>query len=188
MENTALILVDLQNDYFSSFKDAKFALNKTEEAAFNALRLLNIFREKQMKIIHIKHEFETKDAPFFLKNSKGAKIHKSVQALKDEDVILKHHANSFKNTRLKKLLDDSNIANVIIVGAMSHMCVDALTRAASDFDYKCFIAHDACSTKDLEFNGIKIKASLVHASVMAALEFAYAKVNTTDELIKLIKE
>lgn len=188
MNNTALILVDLQNDYFLSFKDAKLPLVKTEEAAFNALKLLNIFREKQMKVIHIKHEFETKDAAFFLKNSKGAKIHKSVQALKDEDIILKHKANAFKNTNLKDLLDSSNIANVIIVGAMSHMCVDALTRAASDLDYNCFLAHDACTTKDLEFNGIKVKANLVHAAFMSSLEFAYAKVLSTNELLKLIKE
>ena len=57
MENTALILIDLQNDYFKSFEGAKWQLHETEEAAQNALKILTKFREKNMKVIHVRHEF-----------------------------------------------------------------------------------------------------------------------------------
>ena len=40
MENTELILIDLQNDYFKSFEGAKWQLHETEEAASNALKIL----------------------------------------------------------------------------------------------------------------------------------------------------
>ncbi|MBU3015154.1 cysteine hydrolase [Poseidonibacter lekithochrous] len=188
MKNTALIIVDLQNDYFPTFQTAKWKLDKTEDATFNALKILKQCREQNIKVIHVHHEFEAPDAPFFQPNTEGAKIHESLKPLNDEIQVLKHNVNSFKDTKLKEILDDSNIKNVIIVGAMSHICIDSITRAASDFGYNCFVAHDACATHDLEFKGVKVDAASVHAAYMYALEFAFAKVQTTDEIIDLIKE
>ena len=186
MENTALIIIDLQNDYFGSIKGAKWQLDKTEEAAQNALKILTKCREKNMKIVHVRHEFESEEASFFTPNSNGSKIHESLTPKEDETQVLKHNVNAFKDTNLKAILDESNIRNVIILGAMSYMCIDAVTRAASDFGYKCFVAHDACATSDIEFNGTKIEAKTAHATIMAALSFAYANVQTSDEIIKLI--
>lgn len=186
MENTALILIDLQNDYFKSFEGGRWQLPQTEEAAANALKILNKFREKDMKVIHVRHEFNIEDAPFFAPNSQGAEIHASLTPKENEFQVLKHEVNSFKGTNLKQILDDSNISNVVIVGAMSYMCVDAVTRAASDFGYNCFVAHDACATSDLEFNGVRIEASVAHAAFMAGLAFAYAKVHSTDEILELL--
>ena len=60
------------------------------------------------------------------------------------------------------------------------MCIDATTRAASDFGYKATVVHDACATRDLEFGGQVVSAAQVHAAMMSALAFAYAKVETTD--------
>lgn len=180
MENKALILVDLQNDYFSSFENAKFELDKAEEASNNAAKLLKIFREKSMKIVHIRHE----GSKFFIKGTEGSQIHKSVEPIENEIVITKNFPNSFLKTNLKEILEESNIKSLIIVGAMSHMCIDATTRAASDFGYKCTVVKDATATRELEFNGIKIPSKYVHASFMAALEFAYAKIENTQDVIK----
>jgi nicotinamidase-related amidase len=63
---------------------------------------------------------------------------------------------------------------------MSHMCIDATTRAAFDFGFKCVVIHDACATRDLEFEGQTIAADQVHASFMAALGSAYATVLTLE--------
>lgn len=62
----------------------------------------------------------------------------------------------------------------MICGAMSHMCVDAGTRAASDLGYRCFVVHDACATRDQECEGAVVPAAQVHAAFMAALKFGYA--------------
>jgi len=176
----ALILVDLQNDYFQG---GKFELEGTEAATTNAAMLLNSFRAKGLPVIHIRHEFPTDDASFFAPNSEGAKTHASVQAIENEPVVLKHQINSFRDTNLKEILDSLGVERVLICGAMSHMCIDAVTRAATDFGYQCAIAHDACATLGLEFNGVSVPATHVHAAFMAALGFAYANVSSTDELL-----
>ena len=67
---------------------------------------------------------------------------------------------------------------------MSHMCVDAGTRAASDLGYKCVVVHDACATRDQEFAGAVVPAVQVHAAFMAALQFGYAKLVATEESIR----
>lgn len=180
MTKTALVIVDLQNDYFSG---GKFELEGTAAAASNAVRLLESFRAKGLPVVHVRHEFPTEDAPFFAPNSEGAKVHTSVQEIEGEPVVLKHQINSFRETNLKQILDSAEVDSVLICGTMSHMCIDAVTRAAADYGFQCSIAHDACATLGLEFNGTTVPASHVHAAFMSALGFAYAKVASTDELL-----
>ncbi len=100
-----------------------------------------------------------------------------------EPVVLKHHVNSFKETDLKAILDQHGVDEVVICGAMSHMCVDAGTRAASDLGYRCTVVHDACATHDQKFADRVVPAADVHAAFMAALGFGYAKLLSTEEYL-----
>ncbi|AHL75455.1 Isochorismatase [Stutzerimonas stutzeri] len=177
----ALIVVDIQNDYFP---DGLWTLSKVEAAAAKASQVIAAFRESGDLVVHIRHEFPSQDAPFFRPNSEGAQIHPSVINKQDEPVVLKHYINSFRETELKAILDQHGIEAVIIVGNMSHMCVDGITRAAVDFGYDTTVLHDACATRDLEFDGVKVPAEHVHAAFMAALRFGYAPVVSTAEYLQ----
>lgn len=179
--NQALLVVDIQNDYFPG---GKWTLHGMDAAAGNAARLITAARTVGDLVVHIRHEFPTSEAPFFVPGSSGAQIHSSVQNREDEDVIIKNQINSFRDTKLKQILDQNGIRDVVICGAMSHMCIDAVTRAANDYGYNCILIHDACASRELEFNGMKIPAEHVHAAFMSALGFAYAKAMSTNEFLK----
>lgn len=178
---TALIVVDIQNDYFPG---GLWALSKVEAAAAKAAQVIAVFRECGDLVVHIRHEFTNPDAPFFRPGSEGAHIHPSVINQGGEPVVLKHYINSFRETELKAVLDRHAIEAVVVVGNMSHMCVDGITRAAVDFGYATTVLHDACATLDLEFNGVKVPAEQVHAAFMAALSFGYAPVISTAEYLQ----
>jgi len=180
MSNTALIIVDMQNDYFP---EGKWTLEGVEAAAANTARVLEDFRQRGLPVVHVRHEFPSTDAPFFVPGSEGAKTHKSLQPIAGEFQILKNEVNSFKGTELHQLLQRENITELVITGAMSHMCIDAITRAASDLGYSNTVVHDACATLDAEFNGVHVPAKHVHAAFMAALAFAYAEVVSTEALL-----
>jgi len=180
MAKRALVLIDIQNDYFPG---GRWPLIGIELAAENAKDLLKAARASGDLVVHVRHEFPTADAPFFTPGAEGAKIHKVVHGLDREPVVLKHHVNSFRETDLKELLDRHGIEEVVICGAMSHMCVDAGVRAASDLGYKCVVVHDACATRDQEFDGKVVPAAEVHAAFMAALQFGYAKLVSTEEYL-----
>jgi nicotinamidase-related amidase len=185
MTKTALLIVDLQNDYFPG---GKWELEGTDEAAANAARLLGCFRENDWPVVHVRHEFPTEEAPFFAANSPGAGIHTSVKNRAGEPVVIKHQINSFRDTNLQEHLSEWGVQRVLICGAMSHMCIDAVTRAANDLGYQCAVAHDACATRDLEFQGVKVPAKQVHAAFMAALGFAYAEVDSTEQWLQGLRQ
>jgi nicotinamidase-related amidase len=180
MPKRALVLIDIQNDYFPG---GKWALSGIEPAAENAAKVLAAARARGDLVVHVRHEFPTADAPFFTPGSDGAQIHPTVRAADGEPVVLKHHVNAFRETDLKAILDRHRVEEVVLCGAMSHMCVDAGTRAASDLGYRCIVVHDACATRDQEFEGVVIPAAQVHAAFMAALKFGYATSVTADEYL-----
>lgn len=98
-------------------------------------------------------------------------------------MVLKHFVNSFRETELEAILDQHDIEQLVVVGSMSHMCIDGVTRAAADLGYGVTVIHDACATRDLEFNGVVVPAAQVHAAFMSSLGFAYASVVSTDEFL-----
>jgi nicotinamidase-related amidase len=98
-------------------------------------------------------------------------------------VIRKHFPNSFHQTPLLEALQAGGVDHAVIVGAMSHMCIDATTRAAYDLGLRCTLVHDACATRDLEFQGRKVRADEVHASFMAALGWWYASLTSTADFV-----
>lgn len=179
--NTCLLLVDLQNDYFPG---GNMELVGMEGAAANAQLLLSKFRSTKSPIIHIQHISAQPGATFFLPETDGASINQLVAPEETETVIVKNFPNSFRSTSLLEVLKKENIGNLVICGAMSHMCIDATTRAAFDLGFSCMVAEDACATKDLIFKGRTIKAADVHASFMAALSVPYARVISTKEIIE----
>lgn len=180
MTNTALIVVDIQNDYFPG---GKWTVDKIEIAAANAARLIAAARAKGSRVIHVRHEFPADPAPFFAPGSVGAQTHPSVAPTDGETTILKHSANSFRDTDLKQILDADGIGKVTICGAMSQMCIDATTRAAADYGYSVTLIHDACGAKEVAFNGRAVPAEQVHAAFMAALGSAYATVTDTEDYL-----
>ncbi len=77
----------------------------------------------------------------------------------------------------------AGIDSVVVVGAMSNMCVDATVRAAADLGYGVTVVEDACAACDLEFGGRAIPAETVHGAFMAALAPAYGWVVTAEALL-----
>jgi nicotinamidase-related amidase len=165
---TALLLIDIQDFYFPGGKSELVA---PEKAARNAAILLDDFRKKNMLVIHVRHNSEP-----------GGKINDIVKPLQNEKVFSKDAVNCFVKTDLLDYLKLNKIDSLVICGMQTHMCVEAATRAASDFGFKCILVHDACATKDLKFGEKIIKSEDVHYSTLATLR-NYAKVMSTEEYL-----
>ena len=181
MSTRALIVIDLQKDYFPG---GRHTLEGIHEAADNAARAVAAARAEEVPVIHVRHEFPTKDAPFFAPGTTGAEIHEKVRPASGEEVILKHFPNSFRQTVLKEVLDRQGTRHVTLVGAMSHMCIEATARAAADAGYEVAVLHDGCATRDLLFGPDQVPARQVHAASMAALGFGYARLASTSDYVE----
>lgn len=177
MSNTALIMIDIQNDYF---EDGRWPVEHMATVAQNAARVLAYARRADHTIIHIRHESLAPDAPFFRPGTHGAEIHAHVTPKDGESVIVKHRPNSFHDTPLRQILEDGAITDIVICGAMTQMCVDATARAAVDFGYALNIIEDACGAKEQNFNTLHVSAAQTHAAFMAPLAMSYARVITCE--------
>src|SRR5512133_2076725 len=162
----ALLVIDIQDFYFPG---GKSALVEPEKAAAKAALLLADFRKKGLTVIHVRHNSEP-----------GGKINDLVKPLPNEKIISKDAVNSFVGTDLLDFLKTNKIDSLVICGMQTHMCVEAATRAASDYGFKCILVHDACATKDLKFGDKTIKAEDVHYSTLSTLK-NYAVVESTSE-------
>ncbi len=169
----ALILVDIQNDYFTG---GLWPVQDMDRVAQAAASTLSQARHAVDHIIHIRHEALSSDAPFFRPDTTGAEIHPSVAPRPDEPVIVKHRPNSFHATSLHERLQAEEITHVTIVGAMSQMCIDATARAAKDLGYEITVTSDACGAKWTSFGTVTLTAPQVQAAFMSGLRQAYATV------------
>ncbi len=168
----ALLIIDVQNDYFPGGKNE---LVHAYEAEKRIQGLIAESRAIGRPIIYIQH-FNPPDDDFFLEGTEGAEISERIRPEKGDKIIVKRYPNSFLGTELDAYLESLQADTLIICGMMTHMCVDTTVRAAMDYGYQVKLAADACATMDLKLNGEVIPAETVHKAFIAALDGVFATI------------
>jgi len=181
MDKTALLVIDIQNDYFPG---GKSELKGAQEAADNARKIIDAFHSKQRPVIHFRHEQIRPGADFLLPDTWGNQIHERAQPRAGDVVYPKNYPNAFKETPLQAHLQETGIESLVLTGMMTFMCVHATARAASDFGFQCTVVHDATAARAITFNGIEVPADHVQAAFHGALAFAYAEVLDTETYLQ----
>lgn len=177
---TALILIDIQNDYFPA---GALPVEGSEAAAQEAARLLDRWRARHLPVIHVQHLSVRPGAPFLVPGTAGADIHDAVAPLPGETVVTKHFPNSFRDTPLLDLLRRLGATRLVVAGMMTHMCIDSTVRAAFDLGFRCVLAQDACATRNLRLDGADVPAAQVHTAFVAALNGLFAEARLTKAIL-----
>jgi nicotinamidase-related amidase len=178
---TALLLIDIQNDYFPG---GNMELEGSLQASLRAREILAFFRKKSLPVVHIQHVANRPGAIFFLPDTEGVKIHPNVEPLPGEVIFQKNYPNSFRGTPLLEHLRDNKVDHVVVCGMMTHMCVDSTVRAAFDYNLNVTVVHDACATRTLTFQDQTIPAAQIQAAFLSALSFLYARIVRTGEFLR----
>ena len=168
----ALLIIDVQNDYFPGGANELVHPYETEK---RIQELIADSRKTGRPVIYIQH-FNPPDDTFFLEGTKGAEISDRIRPGKGDKVIVKRYPNSFFETELDAYLKSLQADTLIVCGMMTHMCVDTTVRAAMDYGYQVKLAADACATMDLNLNGETIPADTVHKAFIAALNGVFAEI------------
>lgn len=179
-----LVIIDVQKDYFTG---GRWELDQADLALEHIKELIRAFRARKMPVIYIQH-ISPKGAAFFEEGTDGTEIHPAIAPKENDVIVIKHYPNSFFETNLQAALEEKNINELYICGMMSHMCVDTTVRSAKDHGYSVTVFEDACTTRDLTFQGNVFPAAIVHKVFMASLNGTFAKVTTTAMLDELLEE
>ena len=169
-QKSALLLIDIQDFYFPG---GRIQLENPEMAGMNAGLILEHFRKCELPVYHVRHNFEP-----------GGNIHHYVTPEEGEPVISKDQVNAFLDTELLGMLQADSVEQLVICGMQTHMCVEAAVRAGHDLGFTCLLVTDACATRALQYEEHIIPAKNVHYSTIKTLQGSYARVLTTEKLIK----
>ncbi|MBO0213262.1 cysteine hydrolase [Vibrio sp. Vb2880] len=155
MNHTALIVIDLQNDYFPA---GAYPQYQAEQVLAHTLSAIDIAQQRGWPVVLMQHVGGA-EAPFFKTGSDGVKLHSALLAQASASVVVeKQHADSFLNTTLSDVLRAQNIRELVVCGMMTQNCVThtALSPAASDYSVR--VLSDACSAPDAMVHGIALRA------------------------------
>ena len=181
VETAALVIIDIQDFYFEG---GALPLEGSVAASEVAGKVLARFRDLGWPVVHVQHLPKGCDEPGQNVEPPSYRIHSNVVPVKGEVLVGKHFANSFRETDLLEVLRSLEVKKLVIVGMQTHMCLEAGARAAADLGYEVTVVHDACATRDLSFAGKTVSAAEVHASTLASLDGAYARVVGSDQLLE----
>jgi len=165
ISDSALIIIDAQNTYC----EGVMKLEGMDAALNNCQNLLERFRKAHRPIFHIRHDAGP-GSPYDVSSHVG-QIVDLLEPQAGEPVITKNYPNSFHETELDQLVKSTGTENLILVGFMSHMCVNSTARGAFSLGYRPTVVASATATRALPFKvtGEIIPASVLNAAALAAL-------------------
>jgi nicotinamidase-related amidase len=169
MVDGVLLIVDAQREY----TDGLLPLTGVQAAVDALAVLLDKARSAKAPVIHVRHKGPGKA---FNPSSTGYEIVKQLAPRDGETVVDKGLPNAFAGTELARHLAGTSRKNLIVGGFMTHMCISATVRSATDHGFMCTVAADTVATRDLPdaTNGATISAEAVNKITLAALSDRFA--------------
>jgi nicotinamidase-related amidase len=201
---TALLVIDLQYldaaPGFGVFADAEKSgvPREAQEYYFkrldhvvlpNVRRLQDNFRDNGLEVIHTRIMSITQDGRERSAGHKRLNLHAApgskeaeflveVAPKGDELVINKTASGVFNATNLEYILRNMGITGLFICGVYTNECVSTTVRDACDRGFYTTMINDACATVTPQ----------LHNATIETIRDRYARVMTTEEAVKEIKE
>jgi nicotinamidase-related amidase len=174
----ALVVIDVQNEYVTGalpivHPPVEEALGRIE-AAMDAATAAGI------PVVLVRHTEPDPTGGLFVEGSPMWQLHDSVASRPHDVVIDKTLPGAFMGTGLDEWLRARGVDAVVIVGWMTHMCVDTTTRGAMHRGFDATLLGDATGTIDISDD---LPAALVHRVELGVLGDGFARVTTTAEWV-----
>lgn len=169
MADGVLLIIDAQREY----TDGLLPLAGVDAAVEALAMLLDKARAAGAPVVHVRHQSKGKA---FNPASSGYQIVAALTPRAGESVVDKGLPNAFAGTDLAKQLATSGRKNLIVGGFMTHMCVSATVRSATDHGFMSTVAADTVATRDLPdaTGGDTIAAAAINRITLAALSDRFA--------------
>jgi len=171
MSGRALIVIDVQNEYFPG---GAWALPHAERALPAILALMEKARGRGDAVVVIQH-VAPEGSPVFARGSPGVLLHGALPAGKGDPLFEKRHPSSFQGTGLGAFLTQQRIEALDLCGFMTQMCCDTTAREAYAAGFAVRMFSDAMAARDLVYEGQTVPHEMVHRASLATLA-RFAKV------------
>lgn len=178
LQDAALVMIDCQNTY----REGIMQLTGVEPALKEARRVLDRARALGRPVIHIQHDAGP-GTPYDVRAEIG-RIADIVAPQDGETVITKGYPNSFVQTPLDDELKRLGVKNLVLVGFMTHMCVNSTARGAFNLGYAPTVVATATATRDLPLpDGSVVRADALQPASIATMRDLFAAIAPTADAV-----
>lgn len=192
--NTALLVIDLQKVYTKlANKDPRwkeFSKRLNETVLPNVKKIEALFRKNKQDVIFARIAYHLKDGRdrslsqkmsgwnniLITLDDDDSQIIDDLAPINDEIVVTKTTDSALTGTNLRLILNNLGIKNVVCVGIFTDQCVASTVRSLSDESFNVVVLEDACAAGTME----------LHNAELTIINNIYAKVCSTDDLIKVL--
>ena len=182
MPKRALIVIDVQNEYF----DGALPISDPppQVSLTNIGRAMDAATVAEIPVIVVQHGDDDPESPIFRKGSRAWELRPEIGGRSHDHLMEKTLPGAFTGTPLQSLLEAAGVETVAIAGYMTHMCVDTTSRQAAHRGYAVEILSDATGTLSLENSGGTASGEELHRATLVAQGQFFANVVTTDEWLR----
>ena len=201
-KSTALIIVDMQNDFLLSNSPA--CTPDGVSIIPNIRKLSDCCRSMGVHVIYIVHVLRRDGSDegimgvlanarggraerIILEGSRGAEIHADLKPRGREVVIKKLRFSAFQGTELETLLRSMGVDTVIITGVTTETCCETTARDAMHREFKVVFVSDATAAHDIGDVGFGIiPHEVVQKVTCSILGTKFGMVAKTDDVVKMM--
>lgn len=162
--NPALLVIDMQNDFFQSGPLA----DRKDQLIQNINELVDKAHQSSIPVIWVRQEYasDLSDAPLHnrknnksitIKGTDGAKLLKGLHWSESDVQIIKKRFSAFLNTKLEDTLQEMGVERLIVAGVNTMTCVRVTVIDAYQRDIPVILALDCVDGYDKEQHDNSIK-------------------------------
>lgn len=165
-DETALLVIDIQNTYMETPEDAAeaerwgpFFRRMNDTVIPNTVELMDTCREKGFEVIFARIACLTEDGrdrslsqkkPGFNylllpKDREDSQLVPQLTPGRDDIVVLKTTDSALTGTNLRLILHNIGIRNVVVAGIFTDQCVSSTVRSLADESFNVLVVEDCCA-------------------------------------------
>jgi nicotinamidase-related amidase len=184
MGKSALVVIDVQNEYFTGRLPVSYPSGSLE----NILTAMDAASARELPVIVVQHSSARPDARTFKRGTPEWDLHPSVAARPRDLLIEKHLPGSFTGTELEAWLRTHDVDRIVITGYMTQMCCDTTARQAIHAGIGVDFLSDATGTLDISNAAGAVTAQDLHRAILVTQAMLSSQVRSTEEWLAGLDE